>query len=596
MTTPIDFGDKQYNYGAGYPTPFSLPEETVCRNFQIPASEDNADWLALFMGLLMTLTEEHNWVQFEGAMDRDAAAAAWQAMIDQAYEDAPNGCATTVPAPYWDDSNGDDADDEAPADDQDWYGVWDGETFLESISYWAVTAFLATGISEGAAIEFITPLRTFRLQMKANPHGAKLLVFMDSNIVQLIDLFSATDEVVSVDVISPGSTLMLVHTGEHNPSATPDANGNYTVDIIRKELTENEVIPSNQRYNADCDCVQFSPDNGTTWIDMPSLDPRHSDAFRYPVLDTSDPQCDAAANMVEWIKDFIDETTAALGDAAEAFQVANIALGFWTLITGGTSVLLDLIVGIGEALTGIGYTALLAAFDEEQYDLLLCCFYCHIDADGQVSAAQLAAVEDQVSTDLNTTAAIVVNLILQLQGEVGLSNAGAIGSETGDCSGCECAWCYDLVLDADSFGFVPLDDPDWGVEGTFSGGWNATTASHAGNGATQLNVYGAFLEANYRKVTCRLNIVLGAQNPDIHHLKVSINGGGSGVVVVESFATGDVEIVLEFNKTGADIDFRVEGIAAFGTTAEVILDPGSINFSSVKMEGIGTNPYGDDNC
>lgn len=122
MTTPMDFGDKEHDYGVGYPTPFSIPDETACRTFKIPASDDNGEWLALVMGLMMTLADPNAWVQFENAIEREDAATRWQQMIDDAYDDAELACpATTIEAPYWDTAA--DVDDDAELDDQPWYGT-----------------------------------------------------------------------------------------------------------------------------------------------------------------------------------------------------------------------------------------------------------------------------------------------------------------------------------------------------------------------------------------------------------------------------------------------------------------------------------------
>jgi len=122
MTNPMNFGDKEYDYGAGYPAPFSIPDETACRTFYIPASDDNGEWLALVMGLMMTLTDPDAWVQFEGSIEREDAAARWQQMIDDAYANAELACpVTTVEAPYWDTPA--DSDDNAEIVDQPWYGL-----------------------------------------------------------------------------------------------------------------------------------------------------------------------------------------------------------------------------------------------------------------------------------------------------------------------------------------------------------------------------------------------------------------------------------------------------------------------------------------
>lgn len=371
----------------------------------------------------------------------------------------PTCAVEMVDAPYWDDSDGDDADDEAPVDDQPWYGFWDGETFLESISYWAVTAFLATGVSEGAAIEFITPLRTFRLQLKANPHGAKLLVFMDSNIFQLVDLFSATDEIVSVDIASPGSTLMLVHTGEHNPSATPDANGNYVVDIIRKELTEAEVSPPNQRIDPETNIFQITVDGGTTWNNAECSDPRTSDAYLLPPLEPYDGiECDVAARMVAQFQDtlaiFIES-----GDAAQ-FATEVLALAAATVPLVGW--LVDLLIIVGNVLVDIGQSNIEDAFTETVYDDMRCAFFCFVDHSGRVTQQQLDRAYDNIAAEHPGVVANVIGELRLFYGDVAMVNAGIVRDETGTCDECVCTWCYEWTsaaeLLAESFTHS-IDDP-----------------------------------------------------------------------------------------------------------------------------------------
>jgi len=209
------------------------------------------------------------------------------------------------------------------------------------------------------------------------------------------------------------------------------------MEIIRGRLSAADFSPPNLRYNPDCDCVQFTPDDGTTWVDAPSADPRHSDLYRLPVLTTTDPRCDAAANMVKWMKDFIDSLTALLEAGATAFTLINTALELMSAIF-NPSILLLAIAEVCDTLFGIGSAALLAAFTSDQYDLLLCCFYCNIESDGSCTPVDLVGIETQVTADLNGIASLVVNLIFAIQGEVGVSNAGVVGGQTGDCSSCDC--------------------------------------------------------------------------------------------------------------------------------------------------------------
>lgn len=426
---------KNFSGQRGFPTPDTLPETSACRTFFIPA---NDDWLGLLDGAIAILREEWAYYQW-GSFTPAEAAQKWNEIINQAYEDSLTEVCGVVPAPYWDDTDGSDADDEAPEDDQDWYGFWDGETFLESISYWAVTAFLATGVSEGAAIEFITPLRKFRLLLKRDPHGAKLLVYMDANIFQLVDLFSATEDVVSVDIVSPGSTLMLVHTGEHNPSATPDADGHYTVNVLRKELTEAEVTPSTVRVNLDTNIFQISPDGGTTWNNAAGCDPRTNDAYFLPPLTPYEGiRCDVAARMVAQLKDTLDIFLAS-GDAA---QSVTGWLGLLVIPFGLVGWFVDLLLAGANALIDIGQSNIEEAFTEEVYADILCSFFCVVDDSGRLTQAALERAYDEIEA---THAGIVANVIAELRffyGDVPMLNAGVTRDDEGDCSECEdCEWC-----------------------------------------------------------------------------------------------------------------------------------------------------------
>jgi len=226
--------------------------------------------------------------------------------------------------------------------------------------------------------------------------------------------------------------------------------------IIRGRLSPQDYSNPSIRYNTSTDKIQFTPDGGTTWVDTPSADPRHGDSFRLPVLTTGDVKCDAAANMVKWLKDFIDSVTELLGAGATAFGLVNTALSLMTAIFEPSALLL-LVVGACETLFGIGATALTGAFTSDQYDLMLCIFYCLVDDNGQVSESAFAVIEDQMTDQLNTTAALVTNLILSMQGEVGLSNAGVIGGQTGDCSGCDdCDWVVEYDFSLSNYGFNVL--------------------------------------------------------------------------------------------------------------------------------------------
>src|ERR1700733_12125250 len=77
--------------------------------------------------------------------------------------------------------------------------------------------------------------------------------------------------------------------------------------IIRGRLSAADVSNPSIRYNGATDTVQQSPDGGVTWIDTPSLDPRHGAGFLKPPVAGSSKQCDSAANAVAWLHGFIDQ-------------------------------------------------------------------------------------------------------------------------------------------------------------------------------------------------------------------------------------------------------------------------------------------------
>jgi hypothetical protein len=343
------------------------------------------------------------------------------------------------------------------------------------------------------------------------------------------------------------------------------------VKIIRGRLDPADVSNPHIRYNSETDEIEITPDGGTTWNPAPGSDPRHALAFLKPPVAGSSKQCDAAANMVKWIKDFIDNLTALLATGATVTGIANaILLPVDLLFPGGD--LLGLILEIADVIFGIGATALAAAFTSDQYDLLLCSFYCNAGIDGQVSADSLAEIKTEVTAELNTTAALVVNEILLLQGEIGLSNAGAIGSETGDCDGCDCGWCVEWPCDGGSLNGITL------IEGT-----------NEVDGLT-----GIYRDDNNQS-TVDTRIPLGGTTPfRVTHLEMQYSAdftGGSGGAVIQGYAGGVKLFEADHGAAGTHVTWAWDG----DETVEFIvyqIDSGS-NATPAKIEHILWRGFGD---
>lgn len=359
--------------------------------------------------------------------------------------------------------------------------------------------------------------------------------------------------------------------------------------IIRGRLNPADVSNPAFRYDATCDCIQQTPDGGTTWVDVPSADPRHAVGFLKPPVAGSNKQCDAAANMVKWIKDFIDYETALMVAGATITTLVNSILTPMDLLFPAAD-FLSLIIDVADTIFGIGAAGLTTAFTSDQYDLLLCIFECNDDSDGRVIAAQLGVIEGQITEQLNTTAALVVNAILFIQGEVGLSNAGAIGSEVGDCSGCDCGWCFADDLSADDGGFVPTtgDGQDMSVYSA-GVGWQGVCFPH--EGTFQLcfieRLFGSSVQL--RSVEFHLDVIAGT---DIGALPFAIQGtlAGSVVFTASTAAHGGSDIALSW--TGNDIVDRVQ-LVTYSSRTDC---SGQVTVKDVRWSGLGDNPFSESNC
>lgn len=229
--------------------------------------------------------------------------------------------------------------------------------------------------------------------------------------------------------------------------------------IIRKRLSPDEVTPAGTRYNSGTDTVQTTSDGGATWNDAPGLDPRHADSFRNPVLTTADPQCDAAANMVAFLHSVIDADIAAANTIAMSTAFIGLVTLFFPVL-----LVADLILAVAGIIAAIGSTALSEAFTSTVYDDLLCTFYNHLETDGSMTAADLSALLADIFANYDSVVFDAIDAHNKTLYEVGWSNAGAAGSETGDCTSCTASTCYEILFSDGEPLFTTI----------ISGNWDAT--------------------------------------------------------------------------------------------------------------------------
>jgi len=266
--------------------------------------------------------------------------------------------------------------------------------------------------------------------------------------------------------------------------------------LIRKRLTSEEFSPPNLRYDAECDCVQFTPD-GTTWVDQPANDPRTSDAYRLPA---GDDQCEAAEGMRALVQSFVDERLAVDNE----LEIAGGILGIVAFIP-GFNVLWALILAFAALAVTIARELLEAAFTTEIYDQIRCTFFCHISANGQMSQAQFDAAyaefdDDSLYPDVITQ--LWIHAVMDLVGPVGMSDAGVKLAAAADCGTCACGWCRHIDFTLTDGGFTAFVNMvatygTW-VSGT---GWrSAYFAAPSYDNVQDVIICLAFTEANLTSI------------------------------------------------------------------------------------------------
>jgi len=355
------------------------------------------------------------------------------------------------------------------------------------------------------------------------------------------------------------------------------------IQIVRKLLTPDEVSNPNQRYNADCDCVQTSYDGGTTWTDTPNADPRHYDGFRLAPVTGDDPQCLAAGNMTDKLKFILDTIIAGSTIFAVATAVVNIVLVF----APAEGILLDLILAVAQALFDLGLAAVDAALTTGVYDQLACILYCSISGDGQVSAAQYAIIRAKVDAEIGGLAAIAIDYALDQLGEVGLSNAGTMGQSTRDCTGCSCEWCYDFV---DATGLGSAWSNYSGGGGTYNGTTHRWEGTVIGSGSYG-TVYAVDIKILFTATSIDdIKVRFGTSYNDGGRPTVILYLSGSQVGRIDSLDAAGSTATNQFN------DFPFGGITCDEIRVFMAGGITPVDVNEILATGTGDNPFGSDNC
>jgi len=213
----------------GFDRPYAHPTSSFNEPVQPPIVDPDegetvqvcfsAEWLPYVQGALSQLQLQTTW---KGTPE-EILLAQGRATNLRGLFDNPICEVDTIGTPYWDDAE--DVDDEAPVDDQIWYGeVTDANAppgeldFVENAALWAVSGMvaIATG-SIGVALAFRTFVSKFILIQKAGDVGETIRFVIDNQDAVTIDTTGRAGELIEVPIVGDESLeehqLYIIKTG-----------------------------------------------------------------------------------------------------------------------------------------------------------------------------------------------------------------------------------------------------------------------------------------------------------------------------------------------------------------------------------------------
>lgn len=255
-------------------------------------------------------------------------------------------------------------------------------------------------------------------------------------------------------------TLIITPMTDHNPSAIPNAEGQYPIQLVRGSIIP---VPDNC-----CDDLVYTSDGG---IGLPDGEGGFTPLGSQPLppIAGDGKRCDAASSAVQVYVTLHEEILTRF----------DAGLTFITIATAIATTLLILIAvpfawfAIFEIITlAAGVLAVITTddFNETIQEELKCIFYCNSTEheDGTVTFAFSSVVAEVEALAVGLDMWRAIQYYLSITGEDGLNRAGATGVVTGatcECADCPIENCYVVADNQTSFlNFHPVDGFCFGFE------------------------------------------------------------------------------------------------------------------------------------
>jgi len=187
--------------------------------------------------------------------------------------------------------------------------------------------------------------------------------------------------------------------------------------------------------------IEVSTDGGSSWNSAPGYDPRLTGEQAPPLqgADGSTKKCQSANNAEDKIRQIWTIANNYLDAGQALLDITDALLTAFEVYLGAVGAVAFIIQQVAVIAFNAGADAFTSAFDEDVWARLQCNLYCHVGADGRFDGTAIAAILDQLDTDETGIANLWLKNCITTLGQVGLSNAGAIGTSAGDdCGDCSC--------------------------------------------------------------------------------------------------------------------------------------------------------------
>lgn len=359
--------------------------------------------------------------------------------------------------------------------------------------------------------------------------------------------------------------------------------------------------PTNRRYNSNGQ-LEVSYDGGLTWSLAPDADSRMSGALSPPLAgaDGETKRCLGAASAMEFAKrNLIDDLTT--GGTYADLYAALVALAAVLGVTG----IGILIAAAAAAIFIAGVSAVQAAFTSEVWDDYQCILYCASEDNASFTEQGWQQVKSEINSQFSGVVAVILYNWVNSVGPVGLTNAARSGfAASADCSECDCPgeWCYFFAFDtagAEDWEKSTTDGFNNGVMDIGTGWLTTDTVNVVQNpdtGNRAIYIMNNHSITTITKVVMTYSIVAGSYDATFWDAAfIALNG-------LRVTSVTRLEIV-----NGTNVTLTWEGSQSSVTKTELFLRSsrdnsaphtysGSASIRSVRVEGLGFNPFGDDNC